>query len=462
MKATFALLSLFASSSGVLLAQAIPTLKTTDKKVQVSSTFYGFDERVQFSDLAKEEGKRLNVRMNATTSSELSGWKNPILIKVQTDSIQVSYRGAEYERVRITDGKDTVTVQVHYINLVPTFSEAYKAAHRKKALVAIPPVQELMHLSIALTPTGQKDRDMIHKSGPYYQKVMTRFAPYQNHAFIKKLDSMLAKSSDLYFNLVQDANAYDIQQGRIVDGTIYKTSGAIAPLLPLMQDFANTSKFPAFFAENEAYYQQSIARTKQLMPMEKMWQWIEKEYPNRYDCYKTVYSPLTGNNHSTRYYLTDDYQECIMFVCGSEVMDKNKADELTQQASLSGVVFTEIDHNYVNPMSDKHQKDINRVFGDRAKWAAKGGPADHYNGAYDVFNEYMTHALYCLYVRENYPKNVSETINKDRENLMVDHRKFIRFREFNQKLQELYSQRKQGQTAADLYPAMLQWSESLQ
>jgi hypothetical protein len=45
---------------------------------------------------------------------------------------------------------------------------------------------------------------------------------------------------------------------------------------------------------------------------------------------------------------------------------------------------------------------------------------------------------------------------------MINSRKFIRFREFSEKLLELYEQRGETQTLVGLYPKILDWADTLQ
>jgi len=192
------------------------------------------------------------------------------------------------------------------------------------------------------------------------------------------------------------------------------------------------------------------------MPVKKMWTWLEKEFPNKYDAYKIVLSPLINGAHNTQKYSANGFTEIAMFVCGVE-REKEQNKNLLE-GIMSGIVFTEIDHNYVNPVSDKYAKQIDEVFKERTKWTDSSENANLYNSSYAVFNEYMTHALFCLYAYLNYSKDDFEKVNKLREDLMITKRGFLRFKEFNNELLKLYISKKQGETVTDLYPKILQWA----
>ena len=78
-----------------------------------------------------------------------------------------------------------------------------------------------------------------------------------------------------------------------------------------------------------------------------------------------------------------------------------------------------------------------------------------------VFNEYITHAVYLLYVVDYFQKQDFDVIKKEREKLMVEQRKYLKFKEFNEKLLELYEHRVPGQKVKDLYPLIIKWCSSI-
>ena len=73
-----------------------------------------------------------------------------------------------------------------------------------------------------------------------------------------------------------------------------------------------------------------------------------------------------------------------------------------------------------------------------------------------VFNEYMTHSLFCLYVLDKYDAATADYIIKARETLMVERRYYGRFREFNKELIRLRNENKNIK-AVDLFPKILEW-----
>jgi hypothetical protein len=68
----------------------------------------------------------------------------------------------------------------------------------------------------------------------------------------------------------------------------------------------------------------------------------------------------------------------------------------------------------------------------------------------------MTHAVFCLWVLDNYDKVTARLIIINRESLMVDIRHLIRFKEFNKSLITLKEKNK-GKTVSEQYMAILEW-----
>ena len=148
-----------------------------------------------------------------------------------------------------------------------------------------------------------------------------------------------------------------------------------------------------------------------------------------------------------------------MFVCGPDIYDKQNITQKEKEGLLSGKVFTEIDHNYVNPITDKYQKTIESIFSKREVWVSSGGDTRSYETPESVFNEYMTHSIFCLYVLDKYSPELSDFIIQKRESLMADGGHYIKFKEFNRALIELYRQNK-DQNAISLFPKILEWCKS--
>ena len=143
-----------------------------------------------------------------------------------------------------------------------------------------------------------------------------------------------------------------------------------------------------------------------------------------------------------------------MFICKAEY-DKDYT-EIMNELIESRVIFTEIDHNYVNPVSDQFIPSINQSFSNRNKWAL-GEITDAYSNPYMIFNEYMTYAVYTLYIYDNYSHSELQSYLPRLENQMEKDRGFINFKKFNQTLLNHYKQNPKIQMT-ELYEFILNWA----
>ncbi len=333
------------------------------------------------------------------------------------------------------------------------YTADYIGKNKGKVLVEIPEVFELANIAIAISDEGLNNPNRVHKHGAYYKRVLEHFKPFKDHPLIEK--------PDLHYNATymfrDNSICYIFEGDRIVHGGLYsnmRRPDLFKKHLALVEDFARDSNFRKFYRDNLPYYQEQIQLYRQKVPVRRMWTWLEERFPARHDCYKVVFSPLIGASHETCSFQDKDFSETIMFVSGpGEPQDF--ADAIGE-GLLSRVVFTEIDHNYVNSVTEQYLHRVNKAFADLDAWNRQGG----YRRPEHTFNEYMTWAVFVLYAYDNYKKEDAEVIFKRGPvNTMVNGRKFVRFKEFADKLLELYRNRVQGQSIPDLYPGILDWAE---
>jgi Domain of unknown function (DUF4932) len=239
-------------------------------------------------------------------------------------------------------------------------------------------------------------------------------------------------------------------------------SSLFGKLALLVEDFAAKSGFRQFYKSNLPYYHQQIQRQKELLPVKQMWQWLEEQFPKRqYQSYKVIFSPLIGGSHSTQKYygVSGDelFGENVMFICNKDRYDNDKnLTEKQKESLMSGIVFTEIDHNYVNPSTNKYREQVDSIFSNRNIWVKSSQFSNFYNNPIAVFNEYMTWSVFCLYVLDHYDKATVDLIINKEEATMVKNRNFIKFREFNQALIKIRNNHK-NMKVVDLYPFILDW-----
>lgn len=412
-------------------------------------------------------GKRDTIDMGTDASPGMT-----TTIYYGSDSVVIPYQNFPYWLIyyiplQTPNGKKVY--RLHLNGVTARFPEEYIEKNKGSVRVEIPEVYELANILWTLSPSGQRATD-LNKEGDYYQRMLAYFKPYMNHPVFKKLDlpdSLYAKN---YYDFRENSFTFSFKGDKLAwEGPYYYVMGddwdnynsLFRQLLPLIEDFVKQSKYREFYKTNQGFYAQQVQRQTELMPVRNMWSWLEQQFPRRkYQSYRVVFSPLIGGSHSTQNFSTYNkewFNETVMFVCGPARYEKPELTEKQKEGLMSGVVFTEIDHNYVNPATGKYARSIDSIFSDRAVWA--GDNTGWYDNPVAVFNEYMTHAVFCVWVLDNYDKPTADFVINNRESLMVDKRHFVKFKAFNRALIDL-REKNPGKTVTELYPAVLDWCKT--
>ncbi|MEI6264855.1 MAG: DUF4932 domain-containing protein [Sphingobacteriia bacterium] len=344
----------------------------------------------------------------------------------------------------------------------PKFSDEFIRENSGKYTISIPEVQELVHIIFAITEKGMNDSEMINHEGAYYQKVIEHFKPYANDPLVLSMNADLKGGiffGSRYARLKMDACGYYFVGNQIIKDSTYNqlnwdNKNYIEPYLPALENFAIKTKFRQFYLSNESYYKQLIDLMGKQIPVQQIWNWLESRFDERYQNYWINFSPLANGNHSTNRFETNQFKQCVMFLCGP--FEDSLLVEEIQEGLMSKVAFTEIDHNYVNPITDYYKEDVNIAFYDRNKWTS-GKSSNDYKSPKLVFNEYMTYAVFVLYLSDYFKNDSFENLYKRITNQMENRRGFIRFKVFTDQLLFLYKGSKQPFQLKQLYPPILEW-----
>ncbi len=357
------------------------------------------------------------------------------------------------------DSQDFQYTQAH-------FTPDYIEANNGKWTVEVPEVQELVHILFAVTDRGLADMDLVDHETPYYQRVMAHFMPFKNERIVETLHkqlegSVFIKGNGAYARMKMDACGFYFLDNKIVKDSIYPQlnwddKNYLSKYLPALEAFAQKSNFRAFFQQNRPCYDSLIVKTKQQLPIDKQWKWLEERFPNRYNHYRITFSPLVNGSHSTNRFENGGFKQTVMFICAP--FENTELSPKIVEGLMTKIAFTEIDHNYVNPITDKYRDEINKIFNNRAKWAS-GNAAKSYGSPYSVFNEYMTYAVFCLYIFDTFEASDFRQIMVRTEQQMVNNRGFDQFKAFNQQMLALYRSQS-PQTIEALYPLILEWCKN--
>jgi hypothetical protein len=345
---------------------------------------------------------------------------------------------------------------------MPQFSPEYVAEYNGKPFFEIPEVYELMMVAKSFS-----DFSLTHKNystnseTAYFREVAQYFAPFKDHSVVKKLNTGIKTIHDDYiyrencYAFTFDANGKIVSKNiylGIVDGLV--GFNKVKELLPDLQDFAEKSNFRQFFKNHQTHYQNLVDAQKAVMPVKKMQDWLEARFPARYNSMGVIFSPLTGGNHRTENFVTPTFKQALLFVSFAD-FDKNRFNNAQIEGLASRIVFTEIDHNYVNLITNKYALEMKTAIGDWKKWNNPSGNSSTYDTPYLTFNEYMTFGVFSIYAQETFNKTDFAVINAETEALMRN-RGFNRFSNFNKEILRLYAENaKMG--VDNLYLKMFEW-----
>ena len=351
------------------------------------------------------------------------------------------------------------------------FTRDYQDAHRGKVLVEVPAAYELVNIAIALSDFGIADKDLIYQNSDYYREVRRHFDPFRDHPLVRKINAQLSENRNVYFPLKMNAYSLTLDPlGKVVRSDIYDRTGfegsyqnEILPLIDDLNDFAARSNFRQFFSDHQATYRQQEAFFETEANVGQINVWLRREFPSvpAYDGVKIVFSPLVGFNQSLAIVEADSYRELqphINFPYGRNPSLSAGADAIERSA----ILFTEMNHGFINPTSATYVDDINRIFQDRAIWADDTKATQYYGSPKLLFDEYMNWALTSLYYLDRMSPQDFEIANESLIANMENRRGFKKFAEFDAALLRLYKARPAGTPVEALYRDILAWCLALE
>lgn len=373
--------------------------------------------------------------------------------------------------VVLTPGGDSAFTQIRGIAFTEpaVFSRQYVQTHTGKTFVEIPDVYELINIVFALTDAGKKSADLIQKDTPYYKSVLANFNQYGSDRIVSVVDSLLKQDESQYFFLKMDAYAYSldsqgiIRQSPVYDRVSWGTANTLRPYLPLLQQFAKHSNFARFYEQQRPFYDRLITSYRDSLSVADMQAWLNRNFPGtKYQSFKIIFSPLVSANQSAQWFANNGFKEAQAHVNYPFDTGKDSAVSATATNLRRGnIVFTELNHAFINPEADKYAKELASSIRNLDDWLARDKPARRwYNNVYACFNEYMNWGLVSLRYADAAPTGDLPLLQKRVEERMVTYRGFKKFAEFNQFLVAAYKSRRAGTTVADLYPQIIHWFAS--
>lgn len=399
-----------------------------------------------------------------------------VTLYLDHDSIQIrndNFPFHERHHIPVQMGGKRFTLQLHFNNRWVYYSPEYVLNSQGKALVEIPETFELANILLMLSPAGQKAGNMV-QNGKYHDEVVAYFKPWLGHPVFKAFDVPEASYIQNYYEFRENSICYQFNGDKLVpsqyifvygsDDSTY--ANAFRNNVGLVEDFARQSRFRDFYRQHLPYYQQLIERQSAWSDVPGMQRWLGRQLPvaKAFDTSKLIFSPIILEAHSTQrfgeYYESKKlYEEMVLFVCGPGTNDAGTdLNDLQRRGLLAGIIFTEVDHNYVNPRSEYFEAEIDSIFSNREFWAPDSR-SGFYSKPIFVFNEYMTHALFSLYAMDTFDEPTARFLIERREAMNAQRRGFVKFREFNAALMKLKKENADT-TVSALYPKIIDWCRS--
>ena len=379
------------------------------------------------------------------------------------DSIRFTVTpGNEYSFI-ILYGNDSAYTEIRGEKFIEpaVFSKEYQKKFNGKTINEIPEGYELMNTVMALTDFQKKVEWHDEKRTAYYKEVQEYFKNFTTDTLINAINNLLNRG--WYRQLKTDSYAFEFDKnGRIIKSKVYdrvdgELRNTVLPYIPLLEAFAAKTGFRDFYRKHSALYNSQLRAYRDTINTKEMVAWLNKNFPStRYNAFKIIWSPLVGGNQSSKWFNNNGFKEAhahvnfpysFLFSGSKEIMNLKRGD----------IVFTELNHAFINPEAEKHHDKIIVAFTDKFKWAAKGKVADNYaRNLMDLFNEYMNWGLVALHYTDLVPAEEMPSLIERNITYMLN-RGFIKYREFMNYVLPLYQNRKKGETIADLYPQIITW-----
>lgn len=329
----------------------------------------------------------------------------------------------------------------------------------KEQIIEVNETVELALILAALSDLDRSTQNSIKRNTAYYAELETFFKEFRNHPVFEKLGSD--------FNLPRlagnAANYKFDEAGKLylVEGSqdLWKDSANnyFANNLNEIQDFADKSGYRKFYQSKQDLYAVYVKNTAEAVDEKDMLDWLSDQFEIEVRPVKVFISPLmSGFNWTTLF--NPQQRIWISPLDPSEWKDFNEFEKLR----YARVIFTELDHGYVNPVSSRHAALIEKAMSDPEIWG-NTRDAEHYFSPELKFNEYMTWSVYLLYVKDKLKEQPDEfdQIFQETSRAMIKGRGFAQFEAFAKKTLELYES-KPSKKVEDIQKDMILWSAEFQ
>lgn len=336
----------------------------------------------------------------------------------------------------------------------PYFSEQYKNEYRGQISFEM---NNLVILTQAILSYTSNPR--IIKTNDYYKVLDTHLNDYKYHPVVSLYKSL--KGFDAYIQNTTGSFGYTLNEDNsISEYTSHKFNNLPNTKLndflarkDVVEDFAKEVDYYSFWLSLSSINNDIISSYKELIDIEDMKLWLESRFESKFDSYRIIISPLS-RAHNVIYNRTKDYNELVAFINPPSI--DSTLNQLINSGFATRIIFTEIDHPYVDHFSNNYyESKINRIFRDIDKWG-NGAFSDYSPGA-EIFSEYMTWTVFCMYAKDTYPDNIAQELIEAVNITMESGRRFRLFRKFTD---ELFKEFSSYEDMHLIYEHMLSWADA--
>lgn len=349
------------------------------------------------------------------------------------------------------------------------FNRSYIEKNDQKTTIEINEAQELIYIILSITDFGKENPNMTKQSTEYFKEVKAYFTPFSNHEVVKKFDGLLRENVVNYFLLAGNAYGFKFEGQKLVPTNIYNfpakgigkyeiKTNPITIYLNDLEEFVKDSDYRKFYKDHESYYNGLKKEYQNYAAVNEQKEWLETRFDYKINSYRVLTSPLIAGMNATHTFEDSDFKEMLLFL--PTIREDKEWSEKFRRAINTRIIFTEIDHNYVGPVSEKNVETINSIFDNREKWVnAENKSTDHYPNPVKVFDEYFTWGLFILYSHDKIGNDevLFSQIVDNVNDMMVNKKGFLKAKEFNAELLSIY-RTSSDKKIANLYKPLLEWS----
>lgn len=330
-------------------------------------------------------------------------------------------------------------------------SDEQRAPKKAEAAVVLPETVELALLVAALTPLGLDTGTSIDRTSAYFRDVEAHFGGFRAHPAVEALGSdfslprLAGNAADYAFdesgNLVRVDSSGALWQD--AEGDLFtRNASALA-------DFAQVTQFRSFYSAHRPLYAGLIRDLEDAAGPGAQRTWLEANFSARPRPSQVIVSPLLSGHHWT-----------TLFKPTPRIwLSPPRPEELTSQEARLGYarkLFTEVSHQYVNPLTDSLGEAAAHAMADPAVW--RHPDAGGYDSSVLRFNEYMTWAAFLLFASDHFDAPSAEPFEAllgDISDFMVTRRGFVAFEPFAREALRKY---REGASGEEVQRAMVAWA----